>query len=281
MPPEAQNGEGLNPFSEPCQARPQPGAFRPEQFDTAVGSSEQQQALKSSTFARGYEPHVFLLAEGGDTIILGQSQRRSRADMGRVPGSLGPLSFAGGPLETSDLKALATFARIESKAMKVATRLLNVRVSDLEFVDQQWTAAAFTDDLITADSEGPTPVSERATLTGRPTGPVQFFEKLVEAWGLDEGAGATLLGFEETSHLRDLLRGTVSLRRRDAKDRLRYLLEIDIALNALFRNEEVIKAWLRQPLEELGSESPLDHLREGSMEHLLRLKQLVEFLSGR
>ena len=137
------------------------------------------------------------------------------------------------------------------------------------------------DDLITEGSEDPAPPVETPTLTGRPTGPVQFFENLLEAWGLDEEAGAKLLGFEGTIELSDLLSGTVSLRGRDTKDRLRHLLEIGFALDSLFRNENSVRMWLREPLGELGDESPLDHLREGSMEHLLRLRQLVEFLSGR
>ena len=137
------------------------------------------------------------------------------------------------------------------------------------------------DDLITEVSEDPAPPVETPTLTGRATGPVQFFENLVESWGLDEEASAKLLGFEGTIELSDLLSGTVSLRGRDTKDRLRHLLEIGLALSGLFRNEDSVRMWLREPLGELGDESPLDHLLEGSMEHLLRLRQLVEFLSGR
>ena len=137
------------------------------------------------------------------------------------------------------------------------------------------------DDLITEVSEDPAPPVETPTLTGRATGPVQFFENLVESWGLDEEASAKLLGFEGTIELSDLLSGTVSLRGRDTKDRLRHLLEIGFALDSLFRNENSVRMWLREPLGELDGESPLDHLLKGSMEHLLRLRQLVEFLSGR
>ncbi len=284
MSQEIETKEGLNPFSE---QRPIPlgsGMFRLDQFKMAEGSREQHQFLKSSAFFPGDEPGAFLVVGrkgSGKTALLRYFQSDHRTDITRPPGNLDPLRFAGGLLAISDLEDSAVIGKDTSKAVRAAGRLLNAQYSGLDFADQQQRVAAPTSNLITAVSEDPAPGPERAILSGRPTGPVQYFQRLLEAWGLDEEVGATLLGFEEMSHLRDLLRGTVSLRRRDAKDRLRYLLEIDIALNALFRNEEAIKAWLRQPLEELGSESPLDHLREGSMEHLLRLKQLVEFLSGR
>ena len=245
MPQETDTVEGLSPFSERRQAHLGSRAFRLEEFDTAVGSGEQQQALKATTYTGSYVAGVLLINQnqalfsllgityGGDgrTFFALPDLRSRRADIERVPGSLDPF-----PLISASLGVV---------------------------------------------SEDPAPIPERAVLTGRPIGPVQFFEKLLEEWRLDEESGATLLGFEETSRLRDLLRGTVSLRGRDTEDRLAYLLDIDFALNALFRDEESIRAWLRQPLEELGGETPLDHLLKGSMENLLRLKQLVEFLSGR
>ena len=246
MPQDTSAGSGQ--LREQRKARLGVGSFGLDQFDTAAGSGEQQQALNPTTYARGYEPEFFK-----------------------------PLSFSGGLLEASDPKALATFGELHLKAMKVAARVLNVPVTDIE-IGGVVTSANY---LFTEILEDLAPAPEPATLTGRPTGPVLFFEKLLEAWELDEEAGAKLLGFEGTIDLRDLLRGTVSLRGRDAKDRLRHLLEIDLALNSLFRNEDSIRMWLREPLGELGGESPLDHLLEGSMEHLLRLRQLVEFLSGR
>lgn len=274
----------LNTFSEQHPIPLGSGMFCLDQFKIAEGSREQHQFVKSSAFSLGDERGAFLVVGrrgSGKTALLRYFQSDHRTDITGPPGNFHPLSFAGGLLEISDLEDSAVISTGTSKAVKAVARLLNAQYSGLDFANQQQRVAAFTSNLIMAVSEDPTPDPERGILSGRPTGPVQYFQKLLEAWGLDEEAGATLLGFEEMSHLRDLLRGTVSLRRRDAKDRLRYLLEIDMALNALFRNEEAIKAWLRQPLEELGNESPLDHLREGSMEHLLRLNQLVEFLSGR
>lgn len=126
--------------------------------------------------------------------------------------------------------------------------------------------------------------SGRATATRlkvRKTGEVQFFERLLQIWGLDERQGATLLGFEQASHVRDLLSGAVSLRRRDAQDRLKNLIEIRAALDKLYRDEDVEREWLREPNPYLEGSKPLDILLEGSMEGLLRVRQFVEYLSGR
>lgn len=118
-------------------------------------------------------------------------------------------------------------------------------------------------------------------LRGRLTGPVQFFTRLLEVWELDENAGAKLLGYEGVTQVRDLLSGAASLRGRDAKDRIRYLFEIDAALGQLFRDEAVELDWLRESRSELGGDNPLALLLEGSMENLLVVKQLVERISGR
>lgn len=118
-------------------------------------------------------------------------------------------------------------------------------------------------------------------LKARKTGEVQFFEKLLDVWGLDEQQGGVLLGFPKVEYVRDLLSGAASLRNRDAKDRLRNLIEIRTALDALYRDGTVEREWLREPQPDLEGMSPLDLLLEGSMENLLRVRQFVEYLSGR
>ncbi len=118
-------------------------------------------------------------------------------------------------------------------------------------------------------------------MPGRRTGPVQFFAKLLEVWGLEDDDGAKLLGYEQVAYVRDLLSGAASLRTRDARDRVRYLLEIRAALDELFRDEAVERDWLREIRPELDSNSPLALLLEGSMENVLLVKQFVERISGR
>ncbi len=118
-------------------------------------------------------------------------------------------------------------------------------------------------------------------LKARKTGEIQFFEKLLHLWGLDEQQGAILLGFDKVTHVRDLLSGATSIRRRDTKDRLKNLIEIRAALHTLYRDDAVERTWLRERRAELDNRCPLDLLLEGSMENLLRVRQFVEYLSGR
>ena len=122
--------------------------------------------------------------------------------------------------------------------------------------------------------------AESETIEARESGEIQYSARLLEAWDLDKSAAAILLGLEDVSEVRDVLRGITRLRRRDSKDRLRLLLAIDVVLYGLYRDEEVVRTWLREPQTELSGKSPLDLLLEGSMENMLRVKQFVEYLSG-
>jgi hypothetical protein len=113
------------------------------------------------------------------------------------------------------------------------------------------------------------------------TGPVKFVAKLLETWDLDEGELAKLLGFERKIDVVDLISGARKLTSRDAKDRVRHLLAIREALHSLFRDVDVERGWLREPRPELGGQSPLALLLEGSMENLLTVSQFVQWMVGR
>lgn len=257
MPQEANIGERSPFLREERQVRRSLETYLSEHIHTDVGSIAQQQALKWSSFAQVYEPDFVPTVDVTGPVgrhVLSQS----RTDIELISGDLGRELLAVGQLfEVGHYRTPPLFGVwLQSRA-------------------------GILDNLLPGFWGEPVPSEKPPSLTGRPTGPLQFFENLLESWGLDEEAGAKLLGFERTIELSDLLRGTVSLRGRDTKDRLRHLLEIGLALDSLFRNEDSVRMWLREPLGELDGESPLDHLLEGSMEHLLRLRQLVEFLSGR
>lgn len=150
-----------------------------------------------------------------------------------------------------------------------------------EYKDQLEAGRVFAAKLARSDQGFDSAPTPGVHLKTRKTGEVQFFERLLDIWNLDEHQGATLLGFEQVSQVRDLLSGAASLRNRDAKDRLRHLFEIHAALDSLYRDEEVEREWLREAQSNLNGHSPLDLLLEGSMENLLRIRQFVEYLSGR
>ena len=117
----------------------------------------------------------------------------------------------------------------------------------------------------------------------RLSGPIWFFEKLLNTWQLDRSDAVPLLGLEpsDLSHATDVLAGRATLRGRDAKDRIAYLFRIRKTLFALFGDEDVENEWLRERHEMLDDKAPMDLLREGSMENLLLVKEYVEAAAGR
>lgn len=117
---------------------------------------------------------------------------------------------------------------------------------------------------------------------GRITGPVKFLAKLQEAWELEDRHLSVLLGLDESEKetVSKLLNGTITLKGRDAKDRVGYLLEIRQKLSSLFRDMDNERRWLREPQSILEGKSPLDLLLEGSMQNLIRLHALVSYVAG-
>ena len=140
-------------------------------------------------------------------------------------------------------------------------------------------AAFDIEQLESADESPPaTPVS----VVSRLTGPIQLLNKILETWRLDKADAVSLLGLEpsDQGYAADVLAGRTALRGRDAKDRLAYLIQIRMALSALFRDEGVENEWLREPQVPLDGKEPMQLLLEGSMENLLLVKEYVEAATG-
>ena len=115
------------------------------------------------------------------------------------------------------------------------------------------------------------------------SGPIQFIQNLLETWMLTQDDAVPLLGFEisDRHHVKSLLRGHAVLSGRDVKDRIAYLFEIRKTLSALFLNEDVENAWLREEHAMLGNNAPLKLMLEGTMDNLLLVKEYVEAAAGR
>lgn len=120
-----------------------------------------------------------------------------------------------------------------------------------------------------------------ATFQGRVTGPIQFFDAILQRWKLTISDAAILLGFETEEPVKDLLTGTASLHTRDAKDRIRLLFDIHESLSGLLQNAEAEQQWLREGQNLLDGHSCLSLILEGSMANLLLVKQYLDHLSGR
>ena len=118
----------------------------------------------------------------------------------------------------------------------------------------------------------------------RIAGPVRFVGNLLRTWRLERRDAAALLGFEKIDlpYACDVLDGRRALPAgRDAKDRIAYLFHIRRTLSGLFRDEEVENDWLRENHPLLDNRSPMGLMLEGSMEHLLLVKEYVETAAGR
>lgn len=118
---------------------------------------------------------------------------------------------------------------------------------------------------------------------GRLTGPIQFFGNLLETWKLNREDAVPLLGFEKTNrpYVEHLLNGHAALLGRDVKDRIAYLFEIRRTLAALFLDEDVENAWLREAHAMLNDQVPMELLLEGTMENILLVRDFVDVAAGR
>lgn len=125
-------------------------------------------------------------------------------------------------------------------------------------------------------------VAARQRFTVRPAGQIVLFHRVMEQWALNDDDAAKLLGFPTPRIIRELYAGLGGLDQRDAQDRLRAVIKIASLLHAVYGGSlAAIRSWLAASEELLGNQSPVDLLREGSMENVIRVRQLVEHMAGR
>lgn len=112
-------------------------------------------------------------------------------------------------------------------------------------------------------------------------GEVALFREIMEDWGFNDHQASAVLGYKEPTFAAELFKGLVSIRQRDAEERLQLVITIAVDLDALYRDRDVIRKWLRRPHELIGGATPLAMATEGTSLDLLKLSEYVEYLSGR
>lgn len=112
-------------------------------------------------------------------------------------------------------------------------------------------------------------------------GEVALFREIMSDWGFSDEEASAILGYKEPSFATNLFSGLASIRQRDADERLRLVIAIAVDLEALYRDYDVIKKWLRKPHELLNGDIPLKMATEGTSHDLLKLSEYIEYLSGR
>ena len=113
-------------------------------------------------------------------------------------------------------------------------------------------------------------------------GPVKFILKLLATWNLESRDAVWLLGFEEAdeAYVDDIMSGRTPVMGRDIKDRIACLFEIRRALSTWLRDDIEENEWLRERHHLLDDQSPMDLLREGSMENLFLVKEYTGMATG-
>ena len=127
----------------------------------------------------------------------------------------------------------------------------------------------------------PAPTSPTKAKDLELAGEVALFREIMHDWGIDDHQASALLGYKEPTFAAELFRGLASIRQRDAEERLQLVITIAIDLEALYRDRDAIRKWLRKPHELLGGATPLAMATEGTSLDMLKLSEYVEYLSGR
>jgi hypothetical protein len=128
------------------------------------------------------------------------------------------------------------------------------------------------------------PLGEQSSpFVARLTGPVKFLKKLLESWSLSELEVTLMLGLEpsQVGTIRNILHGTLSLRGNDVKERINVLFDIRKTLDALLRDENVERGWLREGKDLLQGSAPMDLILRGSFEDLLLVRDFVFHVAGK
>ena len=110
-----------------------------------------------------------------------------------------------------------------------------------------------------------------------PQGIYDAFVKTCQRWEIRPAEQVVFLGHDSESSLAEnLIAGHLLRWNRDTRDRAAYIVAISLGLGALFdESAEMERSWLRQARVEFHGNSPLEHILEGSMEHLIHVANLV------
>ena len=103
----------------------------------------------------------------------------------------------------------------------------------------------------------------------------------MELWDFSRKDAAEILGFEDEGMIGELYAGIEKVRQRDVRDRLKIFLSLAVDLHGLYDSDATIKQWLDQPKKLLRGKTPRSLIVEGSMENLLRVRQLVQYEANR
>jgi Protein of unknown function (DUF2384) len=106
---------------------------------------------------------------------------------------------------------------------------------------------------------------------------LRVFMNLSDRWALESGELPILLGYpSESDTFARLMSGHITPNTQDLIDRIAYMLEISVGLEAIYGdNPKIEQRWLKEPHHLLKDKSPLDHMLQGHMENLMTIVDLL------
>jgi hypothetical protein len=144
---------------------------------------------------------------------------------------------------------------------------------------REWGGVPPTVPLVPSEQVAPLPRAKAKDL--ELAGEIALFREIMRDWALSDQEASAMLGYKEPAFATELFKGLTSIRQRDADERLQLVIAIAVDLEALYRDYDVIKKWLRKPHELLNGAVPVGMATEGTSLDLLKLSEYVEYLSGR
>lgn len=103
---------------------------------------------------------------------------------------------------------------------------------------------------------------------------------IFDRWGVTDVDAATVLGGISAKTFRRWKDGEYGRVNRDLADRMSHLLSIHRALRIIFTEPQAGYAWVASPNRAFAGQTPLDVMKRGGMEDLVRLRRYLDAARG-
>ncbi len=102
------------------------------------------------------------------------------------------------------------------------------------------------------------------------------YERIAEAWGLDQEQSAALLGVSRRTVYRWFSEGGRDHVRRDTLERISHLITIWEDLAAFFGRGELARTWVKRQNADFGDQPPLQRMLHGNVQDLVFVRNYLD-----
>ncbi|MCC7046365.1 MAG: hypothetical protein IT562_06605 [Alphaproteobacteria bacterium] len=124
-------------------------------------------------------------------------------------------------------------------------------------------------------------IDARERLVSESSEIVKILFAIFSRWKIDARQIASIMGLEDMQSTVELETGAHALTSRDSQDRARYVIDIYEGVFNLLRDPDRERTWIRALRSDLGGNSILALMTEGSQFNLIRALRFVDFVNGR